>query len=62
MAGDKIEATAFFGNVAVRFQTREGDKIITEMEPGDAAALALQLIKAAKTAGYVKPKRGAAGA
>lgn len=62
MQGDKIEATAFFGNVAVRFQTAEGDKIITELPPGDAAALAAQLTKAAKAAGYVKPKKGAAGA
>lgn len=55
MNGDKIEATAFFGTVAVRFQTREGDKIITELATDDAMRLAKELAKAAKAAGYVKP-------
>lgn len=60
MPGDKIEATPFFGKVAVRFQTSEGDKIITEMDNAAAVALASQLTKAAKASGYVKPKKGAA--
>lgn len=62
MAGYKIEATPFFGNVAVRFATTEGDKIITELPAGEAMSLSLQLAKAAKAAGYVKPKKGAVNA
>ena len=57
-----IEAAPFFGEVAVRVTFGDDERGLAHMSPDDAMRISKQMAKAAKSAGYKAPKKGAAGA
>lgn len=55
---EKVEAAALFGEVALRVHFDGEGPATGSLSPNAAMDLAKQLAKAARAAGWAKPKRG----